>query len=237
MSNKLISVKNINLKYTDKKIIDNVTFTLNKGDFVTIVGPNGAGKSSLLKILLGLIKKDSGTIERAKDIRIGYTPQFFKPNIFMPISVRGFLILNQKAENSFIEKISRDTGVIDLLDIQLKNLSGGQLQKVLLTRALINKPNVLLLDEPAQNLDLNGQIKLYQLIQDIHQNQNCAILMISHDLHMVMRESTQVICLYHHICCQGRPDKIIKDEKFNNLFADQMAELMATYEHNHNHKH
>jgi len=119
----------------------------------------------------------------------------------------------------------------------LKNLSGGELQKVLLTRALLNKPNVLILDEPAQNLDVDGQMQLYKLIQEIHQKQNCAVLMVSHDLHRVMKESTQVLCLYHHICCEGLPESILKDEQFNDLFADQIHELMATYEHHHNHQH
>ena len=129
------------------------------------------------------------------------------------------------------------TGINELLQLPLKNLSGGELQKVLLSRALLNKPNVLILDEPAQNLDVDGQMQLYKLIQDIHQEQNCAVLMVSHDLHRVMKESTQVLCLYHHICCEGLPESILKDEKFNDLFADQIHELMATYEHHHNHHH
>ncbi|HIF47010.1 ATP-binding cassette domain-containing protein, partial [Candidatus Thioglobus sp.] len=129
------------------------------------------------------------------------------------------------------------TGIEGLLDSPLKSLSGGELQRVLLARALLNKPNVLILDEPAQNLDVNGQMHLYKLIQDIHQQQGCAVLMVSHDLHRVMKESTQVLCLYRHICCMGQPETIIKDSQFNDLFADQMDELMATYEHHHNHCH
>jgi len=237
MSDALITAQNITLTHQGKKILDDVSFTLQPGEFITLIGPNGAGKSSLIKVLLGLIKQDSGKITRAKSMRLGYTPQLFTPNPFIPISVVDFLTLNQKVEKSFIKETAETTGVVSLFNSPLKDLSGGELQKVLLTRALMNKPNVLILDEPAQNLDVDGQMQLYQLIQDIHQQQNCAILMVSHDLHRVMKESSQVLCLYHHICCKGHPEAILKDEQFNDLFADQMTELMATYEHHHNHHH
>ena len=237
MSDALITAQNISLNHQGKKILDDVSFSLNPGEFITLIGPNGAGKSSLIKVLLGLIKQDSGKIKRSKSIRLGYTPQLFTPNPFIPISVVDFLTLNQKVEKSFIDATAETTGVTTLLNLPLKDLSGGELQKVLLTRALMNKPNVLILDEPAQNLDVDGQMQLYKLIQEIHQTQNCAVLMVSHDLHRVMKESTQVLCLYHHICCKGHPEAILKDEQFNDLFADQMTELMATYEHHHNHNH
>ena len=237
MSKALITVQNISLNHQGKKILDDVSFTLNPGEFITLIGPNGAGKSSLIKVLLGLIKQDSGKVKRSKSIRLGYTPQLFTPNPFIPITVVDFLTLNQKVEKLFLQKTAETTGVATLLNSALKELSGGELQKVLLTRALMNKPNVLILDEPAQNLDVDGQMQLYQLIQDIHQSQDCAILMVSHDLHRVMKESSQVLCLYHHICCKGHPEAILKDEQFNDLFADQMGELMATYEHHHNHHH
>jgi len=237
MSDALITAQNITLIHQGKKILDDVSFILQPGEFITLIGPNGAGKSSLIKVLLGLIKQDGGKIKRSKSMRLGYTPQLFTPNPFIPISVVDFLTLNQKVEKSFIKETAETTGVASLLNSPLKDLSGGELQKVLLTRALMNKPNVLILDEPAQNLDVDGQMQLYQLIQDIHQQQNCAILMVSHDLHRVMKESSQVLCLYHHICCKGHPEAILKDEQFNDLFADQMTELMATYEHHHNHHH
>lgn len=236
-SQTLISVQDISLTHHGKSVLDKVSFKLNQGEFITIIGPNGAGKSSLIKVLLGLIKADSGEVKRSKNISIGYTPQTFSPNPFIPISVINFLNLNQKIEQSFLHKTTQLTGIENLLDTPLKNLSGGELQRVLLARALLGKPNVLILDEPAQNLDVSGQMQLYKLIQDIHQQQGCAVLMISHDLHRVMKESTQVLCLYHHICCMGQPETIIKNSQFNDLFADQMDELMATYEHHHNHCH
>ncbi len=237
MPDALITLNNISLSHNGKNVLDDVSFKLHKGEFVTLIGPNGAGKSSLIKILLGVIKQDSGVITYTDNVRLGYTPQTFSANPFIPISVKDFLTLNQKIDSKFMFKTFELTGIKDLLQSPLKNLSGGELQKVLLTRALLNKPNVLILDEPAQNLDVDGQMQLYKLIQDIHQQQNCAVLMVSHDLHRVMKESTQVLCLYHHICCEGLPESILKDEKFNDLFADQINDLMATYEHHHNHHH
>lgn len=236
-SQTLISAHDISLTHQGKSVLDKVSFKLKQGEFITVIGPNGAGKSSLIKVLLGLIKADSGNIKRSENIKLGYMPQTFSPNPFIPISVIDFLNLNQKIVPSFLHQTATLTGIEDLLKNPLKNCSGGELQRILLARALLNKPNILILDEPAQNLDVSGQMQLYKLIQDIHQQQDCAVLMISHDLHRVMKESTQVLCLYHHICCMGQPETIIKDSQFNDLFADQMDELMATYAHHHNHKH
>jgi zinc transport system ATP-binding protein len=214
-----------------------VSFELKAGEFITLIGPNGAGKSSLIKVLLGLIKADTGSVTKSSNIRLGYTPQKFIPNEFIPISVLDFLQLNQKIDTNFLHRTAQLTSIESILNHELSSLSGGEMQRVLLARALLAKPNVLILDEPAQNLDVNGQMHLYKLIQDIHQKQGCAVLMVSHDLHRVMKESTQVLCLYHHICCMGQPESILKDSQFNDLFADQMDELMATYEHHHNHCH
>ena len=210
MSDALITLNNISLSHNEKNILDDVSFKLHPGEFITLIGPNGAGKSSLIKILLGVIKQDSGEIIHSDNLKFGYTPQSFTANPYIPISVIDFLTLNQKFDREFTRQTCELTGIEDLLKMPLKNLSGGELQKVLLTRALLNKPNVLILDEPAQNLDVDGQMQLYKLIQDIHQKQNCAVLMVSHDLHRVMKESTQVLCLYHHICCEGLPESIIE---------------------------
>ncbi len=233
----LISAQNITLTRYGKNILDKVSFELQQGEFLTIIGPNGAGKTSLIKVLLGLIKINSGRIKRAKKLRLGYTPQTFTPNPFIPLTVLDFCNLNQRVESDSLQESAKLTGIERLLHSPLKNLSGGELQRVLLTRALLNKPNLLILDEPVQNLDVYGQMQLYEFIQNIHQQSGCAVLMISHDLHKVMKQSTQVLCLYHHICCMGKPDTLIKDARFNDLYADQMDELMTTYKHHHNHSH
>jgi zinc transport system ATP-binding protein len=179
MSDALITLNNISLSHNGKNILDDVSFKLHPGEFITLIGPNGAGKSSLIKILLGVIKQDAGEIIHSGNLKLGYTPQSFTANPYIPISVIDFLTLNQKFDRVFTSQTCELTGIEDLLEMPLKNLSGGELQKVLLTRALLNKPNVLILDEPAQNLDVDGQMQLYKLIQDIHQKQNCAVLMVS----------------------------------------------------------
>ena len=167
MSDALITADNISLNHNGKNILDDVSLKLHPGEFITLIGPNGAGKSSLIKVLLGIIKQDSGQVHHSNNIRLGYTPQSFTANPFIPISVVDFLTLNQKADKNFTNQTSELTGIKDLLNSPLKNLSGGELQKVLLTRALLNKPNVLMLDEPAQNLDVDGQMQLYKLIQEL----------------------------------------------------------------------
>lgn len=237
MQKSLLNICDISLSHNGKTVLDKVSFNLKQGEFITLIGPNGAGKSSLIKVMLGLIKPDSGSIKRCSYIHLGYTPQTFIPNPFMPISVLEFLSLNQKIDTDFLTQTATLTKTISLLKLPLKNLSGGEIQRVLLTRALLKKPNLLILDEPAQNLDINGQMHLYQLIQNIHQQQNCAVLMVSHDLHRVMRESTQVLCLYHHICCMGQPESILKNAQFNDLFSEQIDALTTTYQHHHNHYH
>ena len=176
MSDTLITLNNISLSNSGKNILDDVSFKLHQGEFITLIGPNGAGKSSLIKILLGIIKQDSGEITYKGEIKFGYKPQTFTANPYIPISVKDFLTLNQKLDATFMQQTFELTGINEFLKSPLKNLSGGELQKVLLTRALLNKPNVLILDEPAQNLDVDGQMQLYKLIQDIHQQQNCAVL-------------------------------------------------------------
>jgi len=200
-SQALISAHNISLSHHGKPVLDNVSFELKQGEFITLIGPNGAGKSSLIKVLLGLIKADSGNIKRSSNIKLGYTPQTFSPNPFIPISVVGFLNLNQKVAQNFLHETSLLTGIEGLLDSPLRSLSGGELQRVLLARALLNKPNVLILDEPAQNLDVNGQMHLYKLIQDIHQQQGCAVLMVIAifvawgNLKLLLKTVNLMICL------------------------------------------
>jgi zinc transport system ATP-binding protein len=233
----LIHAHNIHLNRNGKILLDNINFEIKKGDFITLIGPNGAGKSSLIKVILGLIKPNSGVIKKAKKLILSYTPQKFTPNEFIPINVADFLRLNQTCDAEYLLKNAQLTGIEKLLSNALTRLSGGEMQRVLLTRALLAKPDLLILDEPTQGLDIDGQMQFYQLIQDIHQTKKCAVLMVSHDLHRVMKQSSQVLCLNQHICCMGKPEMILKDAQFNALFSMQMEGLMATYEHHHNHCH
>lgn len=234
----LLTAKNIDVVKNKQTILSNISLTIKNHDFITIIGPNGAGKSMLLKCLMGFYKPTKGMIDKKQNLRIGYVPQKLHCDATLPISVLAFIRLGQtQIIETELNTIIQETNIDSLLNKQLHILSGGQLQRVLLARSLIHNPHLLILDEPAQNLDIAGQLAFYKLLDSIYARRHLSILMVSHDLHMVMASSKQVICLYHHICCSGTPNMITKDPEFIALFGKDMAEMMAIYQHNHNHSH
>lgn len=233
----LITAENITVTRQGKHILHDVSMTVGTRDFVTLIGPNGAGKSMLLKCLMGFYQPESGTVTQKPGLKIGYVPQRLMPDNTMPITVRYFLALRKKTDDVILESVSEETGIGHILDEPLYVLSGGELQRVLLARSLIDNPDLLVLDEPAQNLDISGQLSFYKLLERIYSDRNLSILMVSHDLHMVMASTKRVVCLYHHVCCSGEPHTITKDPEFISLFGDDMAKMMAIYHHNHNHRH
>ena len=220
-----------------KDILKDVSLEVKNNDFITIVGPNGAGKSILLECLMGTFIPNSGSIKRKKNISMGYIPQNFNLEKSMPISVKRFLNLNKKFLQVNLDRAIEETGILSILDSNLATLSGGELQKVLLARSLLSNPELLILDEPAQNLDIKSQLNFYNLLNEIFENRNLSILMVSHDLHMVMASTRKVICLFNHICCSGEPQKVAKDPEFINLFGNDMAKMMSVYQHTHDHTH
>jgi len=233
----LIQAENLSVSRQNKNILENVSLNIKKKDFITIIGPNGAGKSVLLDCLMGSFIPDNGKIIKKSNLSIGYIPQNFIPENSMPISVERFLKLNKKFSTSEFINLSKETNITEILKKNLSNLSGGELQKVLLTRSLLDEPELLILDEPAQNLDIKNQLNFYNLLNSIYKNRNLSILMVSHDLHMVMSSTKQVVCLYHHVCCSGEPQTVAKDPEFISLFGNDMAEMMSVYQHTHNHSH
>ena len=220
-----------------KDILKDVSLEVKNNDFITIVGPNGAGKSVLLECLMGTFIPNSGSIKRKKNISMGYIPQNFNLEKSMPISVKRFLNLNKKFLQVNLDRAIEETGILSILNSNLATLSGGELQKVLLARSLLSNPELLILDEPAQNLDIKRQLNFYSLLNKIFENRNLSILMVSHDLHMVMASTRKVICLFNHICCSGEPQKVAKDPEFINLFGNDMAKMMSVYQHTHDHTH
>ena len=186
---------------------------------------------------MGSFLPDSGKIIKKNNLSIGYIPQNFTPDNSMPISVKRFLTLKKKFTSKELLDISRETNISEILGKHLSTLSGGELQKVLLARSLLNKPELLILDEPAQNLDIKNQLNFYNLLNKIYKDRDLSILMVSHDLHMVMSSTRQVICLYHHVCCSGEPQIVAKDPEFISLFGNDMAKMMSVYQHTHNHSH
>lgn len=233
----LLSAENVSVIRDGNAILKDVTINIREHDFITIIGPNGAGKSVLLKALMGFFPVDSGKIAKREGITIGYVPQRFVADQTIPINVRRFLTLNKKADKEAVDKVIAETGIEAIVDKQLFILSGGEMQRVLLARALLSSPDVLVLDEPAQNLDVTGQLAFYKLLEKVYEERKLSILMVSHDLHLVMSSTRKVVCLFHHVCCSGEPQAVTKDPEFISLFGDDMAKMMAVYQHSHDHDH
>ena len=233
----LIKISNLEVKYGSKFVLKNMNLSLKAGEIVTIVGPNGSGKTTLFKAIIGTVSVSKGTIEVKPNLRIGYVPQQLKIDQTLPITVERFLKLSNINFEKSLDKTELILGSKDLLDVQINSLSGGEMQRVLLARALINDPQVLLLDEATRGLDQPGVATFYRKIENIRKSTNCAILMISHDLHVVMSSSDRVICVNGHICCQGTPEIVATSPEYQALFGGDVDGTFALYRHHHDHKH
>lgn len=236
MSDTLIDARNINIHYGEQAVLQHVDLHIKAGEIVTVIGPNGAGKTTLVKAALGLIKVDSGNIHRLTNLRIGYMPQRLHIDPGMPITVQRFLKL-ACPDKLAIRQALAEVEAEHVIHSSLQTLSGGELQRVLLARALLRKPQLLVLDEPVQGVDIAGQNALYQLISDLRDRYHCGVLMVSHDLHLVMAQTDTVICLNHHVCCHGHPEQVSTDPAYLSLFGDKNVEALAVYHHDHDHQH
>ncbi len=231
----LLTLQDLSLKLDDRMIFEKVSFDIDPGDFVTLIGPNGAGKSSLLKSIVGLQKSTVGTLSKSAQTRIGYMPQRLALNEMMPLDVETFLKTSK--DHSALSKVIAQTNIERLLPLSMHTLSGGEYQRVLLSRALLQKPNLLILDEPAQGLDVTGQNQFFHLIDHLHKELGIAILMVSHDLHFVHRASQKVICLNGHVCCMGKPDHVKSSKEYKDLFPHYVGSEVLPYHHSHDHSH
>ena len=236
MGSFLIKAESIGLKINQRQILDNISLSIAPGEILTLVGPNGSGKTSLVRVLLGLLNPDQGSLQKKEDLIIGYMPQKFHIDSVLPMSVMRFLKMGIKVKDEDICNMADELGVKSLLNQAVQSVSGGEFQRLLLTRALLRKPDLLVLDEPAQGVDINGQQQLYQLITKIRDEYSCGVLMVSHDLHLVMEATDQVLCLNTHICCTGHPEAVSKHPEYLKLFGSSL-DGMAVYTHNHNHTH
>lgn len=233
----LISAENLSVTHGVSPVLRDVDFAIERGEIVTVIGPNGSGKSTLIRALLGVLKPSAGRVKRAKGLRIGYIPQKLSIDTSLPMTVRRFLSLPHRIADAQARAALARTGVSGLESRQMVDLSGGQFQRVLLARALLAEPDILILDEPTQGLDHPGIISFYQLIEQVRQDLGCAVLLVSHDLHVVMGASDRVICLNGHICCQGTPSIVINAPEYQALFGINDAAALAIYEHHHDHTH
>lgn len=235
MSQLLLSAQNLCLTHRHKQVLDNINIQLNAGQITTLIGPNGCGKSTLVKVLLGLTQPDSGQIERQPNLRIGYMPQYLRLDPLMPLTVDGFLRLTKGASESALTEWLQRLDITSLRHQSVHHLSGGEWQRVLLVRALLRNPQLLVLDEPVQGVDVQGQQELYQLIPTLRDEFNCAVLMVSHDLHLVMAATDEVICLNGHVCCSGSPQDVSLDPAYISLFG--RSPIVVPYTHHHDHHH
>ena len=240
-NNILVSIQNVSLSRQQQPILIDINFDIHAQELITIIGPNGCGKSTLLKIILNMVKPDSGTVTSIPDLSIGYVPQRFAIQKLMPITVKRFLSLGTNNSNNNIDwsQLISELAIESLMQQAIQNLSGGELQRVLLVRALLKQPQLLILDEPAQGVDISGQAELYGLIKKIKQRYQCAVLLVSHDLYFVMAGTDTVICLNKHICCVGHAESVSRDPKFLKLFGLEasVGNNFALYTHSHDHHH
>ena len=235
-NNILVKLKNAGIRQNDKWLVQGVSLEVEKGKIVTLIGPNGSGKSTTAKIALGIYKKIEGNVEKFTD-KIGYVPQKISVDWTLPLRVHDFMILTENLKDEEINKALKLTGVLNLKNKNLGNLSGGEFQRVLLARAISKKPELLVLDEPVQGVDFTGEIALYKLIKEISDRLNCGILLISHDLHTVMSATDHVVCLNGHVCCSGSPIDVAKNNEYKALFGEQASQILSRYEHKHDHVH
>ena len=233
----LLSLDNVGIQRSEKWLVRGVSMDINPGEIVTIIGPNGSGKSTTAKTALGIMTPDEGVVHHKPNLNVSYVPQKLEINWTLPLTVNRFLQLTYQTSKKNIAAALDATETLHLINAQMNALSGGEFQRVLLARAILKLPELLVLDEPVQGVDYNGEIALYQLIEDIRHQLNCGILLISHDLHVVMSTTDRVICLNGHVCCSGTPASVASSSEFKSLFGSHAASSLSFYEHNHDHEH
>ena len=233
----LVEIDNLEIRLGSNTVLHDVEMRVEPGEIITIVGPNGSGKTTLLKAIIGAIKPSVGRIKKSSGLRIGYVPQRLHIDETLPITVRRFLSLPRSVPDSVAQDALTTAGVKDLGRQQMTGLSGGQFQRVLLARALLGRPQLLLLDEATQGLDQPGSAAFYRQIETVRQHLDCAVLMVSHELHVVMAASDRVICLNGHICCHGAPGQVATAPEYRALFGSGSQGALALYQHEHTHSH
>ena len=233
----LAEARGLTVERDGRRVLDRVDVSVRRGEVLTLVGLNGSGKSTLVRALLGLTAPSAGAVWRKPGLRIGYTPQDLALDSVLPLTVERFLTLGAPASRERIAAALAEVGVETLAGRQMAKVSGGELHRVMLARALLREPDLLALDEPMSGVDLAGQSELYALIAGIRARYRCGVLLVSHDLHLVMAGTDNVVCLNHHVCCTGKPHAVVRDPAFSATFGPAVAQALAVYAHAHDHAH
>lgn len=238
-TNILLSLNGISVHRNGESILEDINLEIHRNEIITLVGPNGAGKSTLVETTLGLHSPTAGKVVRNAELGIGYVPQSINIDETLPLSVSRFLsIAHSKAsDQTKIMAVLERVGASDLYDRQLNLVSGGEMRRIILARALLSEPDILILDEPTSGVDISGQSSLYQLIQDIRDEYQCGVLLVSHNLHIVMAATDRVVCLNRHLCCSGTPEDVKNHPEFVSLFGQHSADAIGIYRHEHDHEH
>ncbi|SFL28268.1 zinc transport system ATP-binding protein [Shimia haliotis] len=234
---RLVTVKDVSVKLGGHQALNNVSMSIDKGEIVTIVGPNGSGKSTLLRCVIGAVKPEIGTVLKAANLKIGYVPQSLAIDPTLPLTAGRFLSLPHRRPSKAVADALRQAGAEDIADRPMSGLSGGQFQRVLLARALMDKPDLLILDEPTTGLDQPGSADFYTQIEQVRRETGAAVLMVSHELHVVMSASDRVVCLNGHVCCHGSPEIVASAPEYRALFGTGTHGALALYRHEHDHHH
>lgn len=235
--NALVRLDRVGVHRDGKWLVRNISFDVHPREIVTLIGPNGSGKSTSVKAALGVISPTEGAVTRKPGLQIGYVPQKFNLDWTLPMPVERLMQLTKKQTREDIARALELVGISHLNKADMQSLSGGETQRALLARALLMRPDLLVLDEPVQGVDFAGEIALYDLIKTIRDETGCGILLISHDLHVVMAQTDTVICLNGHVCCRGTPKLVAESDEYKRLFGARAAQSLAVYQHDHDHTH
>lgn len=236
-SDEMVKVRGAGVRRGERWLVEGIDLTIRRGEIVTLIGPNGSGKSTTAKLVTGVLKPDTGSVERIPKLRVGYVPQSLNVDWTLPLTVKRLMTLTGRHPPGAITSALEAVGIAHLSNAEVQQLSGGEFQRALMARAMIRRPDLLVLDEPVQGVDFNGEVALYQLITKIRDETNCGVLLISHDLHVVMAATDTVICLNGHVCCTGNPESVARSPEYIELFGSRAAATLAIYQHHHDHTH
>ena len=235
--NRLVEMMNAGVRQDGTWLVHGVSFTINRKEIVTLIGPNGSGKTTTAKMILGVTPPTEGLVRSRAGLVTAYVPQKIAIDWTLPLKVEHFMQLTSKLAATEVQAALATTGAEHLLKADMRRLSGGEFQRVLIARALSRTPDLLVLDEPVQGVDFTGETELYQLINQLRDTLDCGILLISHDLHVVMAATDKVICLNGHVCCSGTPAAVAESDEYKALFGVSASAALAIYEHRHDHTH